>query len=92
MSYATGKHALAMCPRCGFQVRYKTLVQEWTGRWVCPECFDPKHPQLDPTPVPADAIALDHPQPDRDDMDTGDEVQLYTIINPTHGDRQAGDG
>ena len=33
--------------------------------FTCPECFDPKHPQLDPPYHAADAVALQDPRPAR---------------------------
>lgn len=92
MAFAKGTHAIAICPRCGFQVKYLSLRQEWTGRWVCPDCWDPKHPQLETKPIGSDAIGLEHPAVDRDDMGEV-EQQLYEVVTDiTHGDRQAGDG
>ncbi len=48
MAFASGKYAIAICDRCGFQYKYLTLKKEWTGFRVCPECYEPKHPQLEP--------------------------------------------
>ena len=64
-NYAAGKRALAICDRCGFQYKYQQLKKEWNGHKVCEECFEPKEPQLDPLPHPADAQALWEPRPDR---------------------------
>ena len=65
MAYATGKFAKALCDRCGQQYKYLQLRQEWNGLFTCPECFEPKHPQLDPPYHPADPIALRDPRPAR---------------------------
>ena len=65
MSFASGKFALAICDRCGQQYKYHQLQQEWNGLFTCPECFEPKHPQLDPPYHPADPIALRDPRPAR---------------------------
>ena len=65
MTFANGKFALAICDRCGQQYKYLELKQEWNGLFTCPECFEPKHPQLDPHYHPADAIALHDPRPAR---------------------------
>ena len=65
MTFATGKFALALCDRCGQQYKYLELRQEWNGLFTCPECFEPKHPQLDPPYHPADPIALRDPRPAR---------------------------
>ena len=45
--------------------REKITEQEWNGLFTCPECFEPKHPQLDPPYHPADPIALQDPRPAR---------------------------
>jgi len=65
MTFANGKFALAICDRCGQQYKYLELKQEWNGLFTCPECFEPKHPQLDPPYHPADAVALHDPRPAR---------------------------
>lgn len=40
--------ARAQCPRCGFDYKLRTLVKEWTGLRVCPDCRDPKPEDLRP--------------------------------------------
>ncbi len=62
MAYATGKHSLAICDRCGFRYKYTQLRKEWTGFFVCSECYEPKEPQLDPVPHVADPEALRNPR------------------------------
>lgn len=68
--YASGKRAKAMCPRCGVEVAYRTLKEEWTGLWTCRECHDAKHPQIDPIRRIHDPTALEHPWPDVDEDGT----------------------
>jgi len=63
--FASGKHAQAICDRCGMAYPYLSIKEEWNGSRVCPECFEEKHPQLDPPRVTADAEALRHASPDR---------------------------
>lgn len=45
--YARGEKAVAICERCAKKVPYKSL--RYDGQYpdlqVCPECWDPKHPQ-----------------------------------------------
>ena len=65
MKFATGQYALALCDRCGQQYDYVSLRKEWNGLRVCPECFEQKHPKLEPSPVPFEPEALWHPRPDR---------------------------
>jgi hypothetical protein len=64
MAYAKGKYAIAICDRCGFRYPYLSLVKEWTGHKVCPECYEPKHPQLEPKRNVQDAQALFEPRPE----------------------------
>ncbi len=70
MPYASGLFSKAMCPRCGHKVRYQDLVREWTGYWVCEECFDPKHEQLEPRRNVWDPQSLEHPYTDNDEDGT----------------------
>ena len=49
--FASGKRAIAMCDRCGQQYKLKELKTEVIKQrkydlLVCPECWDPDHPQL----------------------------------------------
>lgn len=49
--FASGKRAIAMCDRCGQQFKLKQLKTEVIKQRkyelrVCPECWDPDHPQL----------------------------------------------
>ena len=46
--YATGRHAQAICDKCGLSYPYLSLQAEWNGLRTCPECWDAKHPALDP--------------------------------------------
>jgi hypothetical protein len=64
--YAYGGSAKAQCPICGLVVKYHDLRKDWRGTWVCPDCLDPQHPQERPPKNVVDAIALQHPQPLRD--------------------------
>lgn len=49
--FASGKYSIAMCDRCGQQFKLKKLRTELIKQRkyelrVCPECWDPDHPQL----------------------------------------------
>lgn len=49
--FSSGKKAIAVCDRCGFQYLLSELREEVrklkkTNLLVCHECFDPDHPQL----------------------------------------------
>ena len=61
-AFASGRRAKAQCPICGTVHPYQTLVQDWRGVWVCPDCWDPRDPQETILSV-ADAEILDHPAP-----------------------------
>jgi hypothetical protein len=62
----TGNHVRGICMRCGFERPLNTLRKEWTGKKVCPECYDVRNAQdfvrgvadrqavKDPSPEPAD--------------------------------------
>ena len=65
MAFAVGKYSYGVCDRCGFRVKYLDMRMEWTGFKVCSECFEPKHPQLDPSYHSADAQALPWARPAR---------------------------
>jgi hypothetical protein len=43
---------LAVCDRCGLDCRHSELRREWSGIYVCPKCFETKHPQLTPRKIP----------------------------------------
>ena len=68
--FASGKYALAICDRCGQQYKFLQLKKEWNGLEVCPECYEPKHPQLDPSYHAADAQALPFTRPAREEPTT----------------------
>ena len=49
--FASGKNSIAECDRCGQQYKLKLLKREVIKTklydlMVCPECWDPDHPQL----------------------------------------------
>jgi len=39
--------AWAICDRCSFKRRHLNLRVEWSGLFVCSDCFDPRPPWLD---------------------------------------------
>jgi DNA-directed RNA polymerase subunit RPC12/RpoP len=69
--FAAGKKAIAECDRCGQRFLLKVLKTEIikTKKYdllVCPECWDPDHPQLQLGMWPVDdPQALRNPRPDR---------------------------
>ena len=62
MAFASGTFSRAVCDRCGQEYKYQQLKQEWNGLHVCPECYEPKHPQLDPPYHAPDPEALQDPR------------------------------
>lgn len=57
--FASGKHSIAECDRCGQQFKLKELKTEIikTKKYnllVCPECWDPDQPQLQLGMYPVD--------------------------------------
>ena len=71
MAYAAGKKSRARCDRCGFVYKYLELREEWNGLRTCPECFEPKHPHLDPEHHRTDPEALRNPRPTEAPPTTG---------------------
>jgi len=65
MAFAVGKYSQAICDRCGFQTNYLDLKKEWNNLLVCQDCYEPKHPQLDPPYHAPDPEALKNPRPAR---------------------------
>jgi hypothetical protein len=68
--FSSGKHALGICDRCGFQFKLTKLKSEVTndkidGLLVCESCLDPDHPQLKVGRHKiVDPQALRNPRPD----------------------------
>ena len=66
MAYALGKFAKGLCDRCAFEYKLSELREEWNGAKVCPDCYEPKHPQLEQLTATADPEALYRPRPNND--------------------------
>ena len=68
--FASGKKAIAICDRCGFQFLLKELKKEVIktktyNALVCPTCWDPDQPQLQLGMYPVDdPQALRNPRRD----------------------------
>ena len=60
--YASGAKSYAICDRCGFKYQFLSLREEWTGHKVCSDCWEPKHPQLEPRSA-VDATLLHKARP-----------------------------
>ena len=66
MAFAQAKYAYGLCDQCGQKYKLKRLKKQWDGIKSCPQCFDTKHPQLQPKNRPADPEALRDPRPNTD--------------------------
>jgi hypothetical protein len=68
--FASGKNSIAQCDRCGQRYKLKQLKTEIIKQRpydlkVCPECWDPDHPQLLLGTFPVeDPQAVRGPRPD----------------------------
>jgi hypothetical protein len=68
--FASGKKAISECDRCGQRYKLKQLRElvirtKNVNILVCPECWDPDHPQLMQGMYPVeDPQALRRPRPD----------------------------
>ena len=75
--FASGKWAIAECDRCDQRFKLKVLKREIikTKNYdllVCPECWDPDHPQLQLGMFPVDdPQGLRSPRPDRSYVSSG---------------------
>lgn len=79
--FAVGSRSQAICDRCGFQYDYLQLRQEWNGLRTCPECWEIKHPQLDPIYPPTEPQALLNPRPDRiEPMDVPVGYDIFPFV------------
>ena len=87
--FASGKHAISQCDRCGFRYKLKQLKSlviktKNVNLMVCPECWEQDHPQLQLGMYPVDdPQALRNPRPDNTYYQAG----LNVNGNPTDGSR-----
>ena len=91
--FASGKWAIAQCDRCDGRYKLKQLRREIikTKNYdllVCPECWDPDHPQLQLGMYPVDdPQGLRNPRPDRSYLVSG--LSGLQILNSTSSDPNA---
>ena len=75
--FASGKKAIAICDRCGFQFRLKELKSlviktKNVNILVCSECWEPDQPQLQLGMFPVDdPQGLRNPRPDSSYLQSG---------------------
>ena len=85
MAYASDKYAIALCDRCAFEYPLNQLKKEWSGLKTCSECWEPKHPQLEPLPHVSDPEALYEPRPNNDkEVGQGYIVVVYSNLYQPH--------
>ena len=81
--FAAGKRAISECDRCGFRFKLKDLKglvikTKNVNILVCPQCWEPDHPQLLLGMYPVDdPQALRNPRPDRSYITSGLLVTNY---------------
>jgi hypothetical protein len=87
--FASGKNSIAECDRCGQQFKLKLLKREVIKTklydlMVCPECWDPDHPQLQLGMYPVDdPQAVRNPRKDTTYVTSG----VNANGNPSGGSR-----
>jgi hypothetical protein len=75
--YASGKHSISECDRCGQRYKLKqlkrlTIKTKSTNILVCPTCWEPDQPQLQIGMYPVnDPQALRNPRPDLSYLQAG---------------------
>ena len=99
--FASGKHTIAECDRCGFRFK-RTELKELTVRTkptdmqVCPECWEPDHPQNMQGMYPVtDPQAVSNPRVDKSLAYTGGDYSSRDFQwgwNPVGGSRGFDDG
>jgi hypothetical protein len=68
--FSSGKFSIAQCDRCGFRFKLQklkslTIKTKSVNILVCPECYEPDHPQLKLGMYPVnDPQAVRNPRPD----------------------------
>jgi len=88
-TYASGKHSIAECDRCGQRYKLKELKKEIVktrifNLKVCPECWDPDQPQLSLGMYPVnDPQAIREPRPDTSYITSGTSGLQITGTNST---------
>jgi hypothetical protein len=94
--FASGKHAISECDRCGQRYKLTALKEiivrtRKTNVMVCPECWESDHPQNMQGMYPvADPQGLRNPRPDKSLAFTGGDFTSRDIQwswNPVGGAR-----
>lgn len=88
--FASGRHALGICDRCGGTERLNDLRGEYVKQRpnnlkVCPQCWDKDHPQLMQGVRPVhDPEALRDPRPDSN-VDDSRTLTGELVLPPVNG-------
>jgi len=97
--FASGKNAIAMCDRCGFQFKLKQLKglvikTKNVNILVCPSCWEPDQPQLQLGMYPVDdPQALRNPRKDTSYLQSGlNGLQLTNQTGPNEDDTGSPEG
>lgn len=94
--YASGKHSIAECDRCGQRYKLKelrklTIKTQQVSIKVCPECWEYDHPQLQLGMYPVyDPQAVMDPRPDvsyRISGNSGLQLSPTDVGTPEGGSR-----
>ena len=83
-SFSSGKYALAISDRSGMAFPYDEMVTEWNGAFVHFSEFEPKQPQLEPTPVSADPQGLENARPARTEFPTEDFLPKNPFVTASN--------
>jgi hypothetical protein len=87
--FASGKHSIAECDRCGQRYKLKQLrklvvKQQIKNILVCPECWEPDQPQLSLGMYPVDdPQAVRNPRPDTSYLASGTSGLQINDTNDT---------
>lgn len=93
--YASGKHSIAECDRCGFRYKLKelrklTIKTKNVNIKVCKNCWEPDQPQLSLGLYPVnDPQAVREPRPDVSYKQAG-YTGLQLTLNTDFGDPSGG--
>lgn len=88
--YASGKHSIAECDRCGQRYKLKELKKQVLKTHlynvkVCPSCWDPDQPQLQLGMYPVnDPQAVHEPRPDVSYQVSGNSGLRIGLSNSTN--------
>lgn len=79
--YARGDKAIGICERCSKKVLRRTMVYDgqFPDLLVCPECWDPKHPQ-EYLPPAFDPVTIYDPTGDPDKAQANVQVITFPVF------------